>query len=646
MLKLFRSLLHSRFGVVVTLIFLAVIAVAFAAGDVVGLGGLTSLGGSDAVAKVGNRKISAATLSSAISSAVEEERQQNPKFTAKDLIAQNDVDPLLSGMINRLAVSVWGAAHGVMPSNRLIDSEITKLPAFRGADGNFSETTYRQLIQQRGFTDAQVRDDLSQSLSSKLLLSAAQIGAVMPPEVTQRLAGVITETRKGQIATLPAALFAPKGEPSEADIQAYYGAHTGDYIRPERRTIRYAEFTDAVLKTVPAPTAAEIAARYSADKDKYAAKETRKITQLILPTEAGAKAVAAEVEAGKSLEAAAQAKGLATSTISVTSKDELAGQSSADVASAVYGAATGKLVGPVKSGLGWHVLRLDSVITTPGKTLDQARAEIVNALTEENRRKAIAAFSEKVEDELDGGASLSDVAKEMGLTLSETQPLLAGGQVYGKPGESAPPVLARVIPTAFAMEGEGQPQLAEVVPNQAFVIFDVAAITPAAPAPLAEIHDQVASDFKLARGAEAAHAAALKAQAAIKQGKSFAEAMAGLGVALPPIDQVNIGREQLQAMAQQGGVAPPVQLLFTMGKGATRLMGAPHNRGWYVIRVDEVIPGTVKPDDPRLPGLQGQLAQVVANEHMQELASAMRRELKVERNPAAVRAVIQRLTGN
>lgn len=646
MLKLFRSLLHSRIGVVFTLIFLAVIAVAFAAGDVVGLGGVTSLGGGKGVAKVGNRSISAATLNSAITNAVEQERQQNPQATAKQFVEQGEVDPLLTDLINRLAVSVWGAKHGILPSSRLVDSEITKLPAFRGADGNFSETTYRQLIQQRGFTDAQVRDDLSQSLSGKLLLSAAQISAVMPKDTMMRLAGVITETRKGQIATLPSALFAPKTAPSPADIGNYYNAHKADYTRPERRTIRYVEFTDAVLKQIPAPTEADIAARYQADKAKYAPKETRKITQLILPTQDGAKAVAAEVAAGKSLEAAAQAKGLATSNIAVTSKDQLAGQSAQAVADAVYAAPTGKLIGPVKSGLGWHLMRVDAIDTTPGKTLDQARSEIVTALTEENKHKAIAAFSEKIEDELDNGSSLTDVAKELGLTPTVTAPLLANGQVYGQPGQTAAPVLARVIATAFAMEGEGQPQVAEVVPNQAFVVFDVGSIVPSAPAPLAEIRNQVASDFNLAKGAEAAHAAALKARAAMSQGKSFAEAIAAIGVPLPPIDHVDLNRQQVQAQAQQGAVAPPVQLLFTMGKGATRLMGAPNNRGWYLIKVDDVIPGTVKADDPRLAQLQGQLAQLVANENTQELANAMRRELKVERNPAAINAVTQRLTGN
>ena len=73
-------------------------------------------------------------------------------------------------------------------------------------------------------------------------------------------------------------------------------------------------------------------------------------------------------------------------------------------------------------------------------------------------------------------------AKELGLTLQQTAEITADGQVYGKPGAAVPPTLTKLVQTAFAMEKENQPQLAEVEAGKTFVIFDVTAITASAPA--------------------------------------------------------------------------------------------------------------------------------------------------------------------
>ena len=170
--------------------------------------------------------------------------------------------------------------------------------------------------------------------------------------LTSPFAGVVLERRKGAIVTLPAAAFAPATPPSDAEITAWYNGRKADYALPERRTIRYVTFGDSVLKTVPAPSDAEIAARYNANKAKYAPSDKRKLSQLVLPTEAAAKALVAEVSGGKSLEAAAQSKGLSVASLGSLDKAAFALQSSSDAANAAFSTSTGKVAGPFKSPLG------------------------------------------------------------------------------------------------------------------------------------------------------------------------------------------------------------------------------------------------------------------------------------------------------
>ena len=643
MLQFFRSFTKSKVGIGVTLAFLILIALAFASGDVSSSGNFGGIAGGDRVATVGSKRISTSELSQSTTSAVDNLRQEDPKVSLKSFLAEGGLNQVLEQLLDRTAMAAFGEKHGVIAGDRLIDSEIAKIAAFRGPDGNFSDTLYRQTLQQRGLTDARVREDIAQSLIARQLLSPADYGVSVPREAMLRFAGVVTERRIGGIALLPSASFgSATPPPSEQELASYYAAHRTAYIQPERRTIRYASFTEAALKDAPAPTEAEIVARYNANKAQYSASETRRITQLILPTEAAAQAVLAEVNAGKPLEAAASAKGLSAASIGSVSKAALSGQSSQAVADATFASSGGKIVGPVRSPLGWHLMRVDSVETKSARTLDQVRAELTAQLTEIKRRAAFSDFSAKIEEEFDGGASLTDVAKQMGLTLSETAPLTSDGKVFGSASETAPPVLVRALQTAFAMEGQNEPQLAEIEPGKLFLIFDVNTLIESAPAPLAEIQQAVTIDLQLSKGVVAAQAAAQKIQAQIRKGTDLGAAMASLGMALPPVDRVEMPRAQISG---QQNVPPPLTLLFAMSKGTVKLLRAPRNRGWYVVQLKDVIPGAVNPADPRLAGLQTELNKVMGIELGAQMRAAIRAEVGVTRNEAAIRSVAKSLVG-
>lgn len=490
MLQFFRKFLSSKFGALFALLFLGIIAFGFAAGDIAGLN-MTGIGGGDRVAKVGSQPIKATELSQAASNALENLKQKNPRASMKDMLAAGGLEKVFESMVDRLAVSVFGEDHGIVASDRLIDSEITKIPAFRGVDGKFSEATYRQMLAQRGISDALVRADLAQGLVARQILEPAGYGSTVPRELAVHYAALLREKRSGAIALLPAPLFAPKTPPTDQELSAFYASHRNQFIRPERRTIRYATFGDEALKNLAAPTDAEIAANYNANKALYAATETRHLTQLIVPTEAAARAVAAEVAKGKSLEAAASEKGLSATKLPATDKAGLSAGASPAVADAAFAAAQGALAAPARSPIGWHLIHVDGIDKRPERTLDQVRGEIVAQLTATKRRAALGDLTARLEDEFDKGGNLADAAKELGITIETTPAVTANGKGYEHPDAPLPPVIARITSAAFAMEKEGEPQVAEFEPNKTFVIFDVGEIAASAPAPLAEIKQDV-----------------------------------------------------------------------------------------------------------------------------------------------------------
>lgn len=644
MIQIFRNVIFSKIGGGVTIAFLVLIAFAFAAGDVLNFGGSGAIQSSDEVAHVGSRKVTAAEYEKAITNALEGEKAKNPQLSMKDFVRLGGADAVMREYLDQIAIVEFGKKHGIIAGDRLIDSELTKIPDLRGLDGKFDQARYQQLLQQRGVTDKQVREGFETNLIVRQAVVPAQYGASFPLYGVMRYASLLREQRQGAIALLPAAVFAPKTPPSDAEITASYNKTRNNYLVPERRVIRYATFDATAVKAPAPPSEAEVAAYYTANKARYAASETRRIVQLVVPTEPAARAVLAETAKGVSLEQAAKAKGLSTSSLAVP-KAALATQTSQAVADAAYAAKAGAVVGPVRSNLGWSLLRVDGIDTKAERTLDQARGEITTLLDEQKQRAALSDFSARIEEEFDNGSALSDVAKELNITPTVSEPVVASGQIFGKQGQTVPADLGRVVQAAFAMDRENKPQLAELEAGKKFVVFDVTKITPAAPAPLAEVKELVTQELMLEKGQAAAKAAAQRTIAAARKSGDLAAAVAQLGVpGVPPVDQVNMNRQELTTKAGQQ-VPPPLALLFSMAQGTVKLYPAPRNRGWYLVAVKQITPGTLAgASDPALIQTRQELGGV-GGEYSDLLRRAIRAELGVTRKESAIKAAQRQVTG-
>ena len=643
MIETFRKFFSSKIGLGITLAFLALIAFAFASSDVANTGTFGGVAGGDRVAVVGDKKLGTADLSQSASSALDQMRQQDPTLSMRAFIEQGGLDRVLDRLIDRTAIGEYARKYGLRAGTNLVNSEIIQIPAFRGADGNFSQEAYEGLLRQQGLSDATVRDDLATGLLTQQLAVPASFGTSFPGKIAARYAELLRERRQGTIATLPSMAFAPQGKPSNGQINAFYEANRADFIRPERRVVRYVTFGMDALDTSIEPTDNELAARFSQNKAQYAASEERMITQIIVPTEQGAKALRDQVSAGASFASVAQQAGFRPSQLGPLSKAELTEQSSAAVANAVFAASQGSIANPVRSALGWHVVRVDNIDSIPARTLADVRGELAEAIRAEKRRAAIADLSARVEEEIDDGMALADMAEQLGRDVQVSQPLTADGRVYGAPAQAAPQELAAALSTAFQMQ-EGEPQLAEVVPGQLFLIFEVGEITESAPAPLAEIRDQIEARWRMEQGAKGARAAADRILARLAKGETLAAAISAEDASLPAPDSIDLNRQQL-AQQMRGQVPAPLALMFSMAQGTSKKLEGPNDTAWFVIDLERVSVEKVASGDPIIEQTRRELAQSAGDEYFAQLVTAMREEVGVERNQSAVDAVRKLLVG-
>ena len=477
-MNVFRRIIGSRIGAAIGVAFLAIIFFAFAAGDITGTGGLQTLAGGsgDRIAKVGDETITTAEVQTLVQRAFEQQRRQDPSLTIESFISQGAVEEIYRQMVERAAVRSFANDQGIAVSKRMIDAEIAKIGAFQDASGKFDEATFRAAIGRQGINEADLRRDIESDLLSKQILVPASLGVKLPDSLVLPYASLLLETREGSIAAIPSAAFIGKDNPSEKDLAAYYKANASRFTVPELRVLRYAVIDVARFKSAAVPTDAEIAAYYDAHKADYAAKQQRSIEQLVLPTQAAAKSVADAVKGGKSLKEAAANAGLAVATFSDLTKDELRAQTNSEVANTAFATKQGELAAPVKTALGWTLVRVTGVGEIPGKTIQEARSTISHSLEEQKSQQLLSDFTGKLDDEIANGSTFEEVTKDNGLAVQNTPPVLSNGAAPGKedykPNDEVRPLLG----PAFGMEADDDPQIVPLVPQQRYALLKLGPI--------------------------------------------------------------------------------------------------------------------------------------------------------------------------
>ena len=640
MITFIRSLFGTKLGGILALVFVGLIAVAFALSDVSGnLGGGV---GSGNVAQVGSEEVAISELENNLQNRLRGERQQNPTLDMGRFLQSGGLESTLDQIINRFALTVFGEENGLGVSKRLIDSEINKIPQSKGIDGEYSAEAFQAFLSGIGLNEQAVRRDMTQGMYARQILATTIKGTRAPESMVVPYASLLLEKRTGKLASVPSILFLPKAPPSEAILAKHYKDNVVKFTIPEKRAISYALFDKSIVAAKAKPSASDIAAYYKQNAAKYAASESRFISQIIVPTEAAAKALAAKITGGQAPDIAANAGGLSVNDIPEISKSELTTAASKAVADAAFAAKSGGVATPARGSLGWYVVKVNNVISKPARTLAQVSSEIAGELEKTRAAEMLAELTTEIEDEFASGGTIGDLAKAQGLKVETTAKLLANGVDANRPDYKPIPEMQIILPAAFAIEEGGDAQLIEIIPGEKFALVAVAEIEEAAPPPLAKIKQAVAQSWAIDEASKKAKATADKLAKAVSGGKSLEAAIAELGFRLPAMQSVSGTRDELNKEGQL--LSPPLALLFSMKKGSAKTLAAPGQNGWFVVQAVEVIRGDASGQKEKLAAQRLELGQLLEREYTQQMVQAIISDVGVERNDKAIDGLKARLT--
>ena len=632
MAAFFRRMSKTTVGTVIMGLFVLAILASFALADVQSyLPGAT--GGPGTLVEVGDDAVTERELSAAMQRRLSEVRQQNPEADYSSL--SEDFPAILSSLIQSRALQAFARDHGIHLSKRLIDAEIVNIPGTRGLDGRFSQAAYEGFLQQQRMTDVEVRELIRSALASRLLLAPAAANARVPVGVATPYASMLLEAREAEIAVVPAELFATGiPQPGDADIQRFYRENSARYTVPEQRVLNIAQIGPEQVANVAA-TDQEIAAYYNANQAQYGGQAIRSLTQVVAASEAEARMLAQRARSGNGL-------GPRAATLANKTREQIA-DINENVASAAFAAREGEIVGPIRSDLGWHVIKVDAVRTEAGRPLSAVRGDIAAQLTAEKKKEALTDLVTRIEDSIADGASFAEAVRAAGVAATRTPAITAGGVARSQPGFTLPEVLAPAVRAGFEL-GEGDEPVVETLAGDAgYALVGVESIQAAAPAPLASIRDQVASDWRARQARDRARAAASAIAAKVAQGTALSAAVADAGVSLPAPEKV--ARRRIELSQFGGNVPAAIGMMFSLSEGKSRMIADPEGRGFVIVKVTKIVPGNASLQPSLISRTQSEFQEAASAEYAEQMTRAIEADVGVERNEAAIAAAKQRITG-
>ena len=620
---------------------LGLVVVAFAVtgiGDPFGSKG-SGVGGTD-IARVGKTSISDTRFLAEFDRVMRQARERNPKLTTAEAVREGAVGQVLDQMVGATALEDFGAQSGIAVSDRAVDGEIASVGAFQQG-GKFDQATYRRLLSQQRLSERELRDGLHGDLIRRQLLAPLATGLQVPQRLAEPYAALLLETRSGAVATVATAAQPAPSAPTDAQLGAYYQANAARYTVPERRSFRYALLDRELIAASVAVADTDVQKYYDTNRDALGGTEQRQLLQVVVSDEAQARALVTAIRAGASFAAAAAKLGFAAADIDLglQTQAKFAASTSAGVAKAAFAAGAGTVTEPVRSPFGWHVVQAARIVAARGRSLAEARPEILTTLRRTRAEQAVADTVARIEDALTAGTSFADVAKANGLTIGRVEKVLRDGRNPDVPGTALPATVLAVVGKAFDVDPADGATLQELGKEQ-FAMLEPGAITPPAVLPLARIRADVAAawagDQRLASAKQAADAIV----AAVGKGSSFAAALAahGAGPARP------LAGRRID-VARQPQVPPPVALFLTLPAGGTRALQAPQGQGFWVIHVDTVAPGAATELPALTAGARAEFEKTAPDELAAAFARAVERQVGASRSPSAIAAVTKRILG-
>lgn len=590
-----------------------------------GFGAVNLTGASRAIGQVGDQEIAIDEYARGLQQEIRAiEAQTRQPLPFPDAVAFGLDRAVLSRLVTAAALDNEAASLGLSVGDEMVAEQIVQIPAFQSINGSFDRDAYRFALQQAGLTEPRFEDQLRRETARSILQGAMVQSAVMPQAYIDTVIAYAGERRSFDWAVVDASqLDAPVGQPTDAELAAWYEANPEAFTTPAAKRITFAALTpDMILDQVVVDETA-LRAEYDARAAEYNTPERRLVERLVFSNEEAAAAAQARLANGETdFDALVAERGLDLADVDM---GDVAISELGAAGSDVFAAAVGAVVGPFPSTLGPALFRINGVLDAQTIPFEEARADLAAELAPDRARRIIDAQASGIDDMLAGGATLEELANdtEMELRSIDWSPEVdAGIAAYPAFRDAAATLAADDYPSLITLDDGG------------IVAMRLEEDLPPRLQDLSEVRDQAIAGW---RQAETARLLRARAETVVADFATTGD-LAALGLSVTT--ETGLTRDRFIP-----GTAPGfLEQVFQMEPGDLAVIEGPVElRGptVLIVRMDAILP----PDetDPGVIALRTRLAESARSGLAQDLFQAYVTQLQgdagVLLDQAAINAV-------
>ncbi len=507
--------------------------------------------------------------------------EQSKQQVSVELLVRNGADKqLLSEIADDESETELLNRSGINPDPSLVDNEIKKLPfAFDKVTGQFSERQFTQFLANQGLTPREAEAELTDQLTQRHFIVAAQNGFKMPYAFAALNAVIGLQNRDVSYFTLAASSVPQPAPPTDAQLTAFMHEHAQQLMRPEMRIITLALFSAKALAPTVKVDPADVQKEFNFKKDTLSSPERRTIIEIPVRSAAQAGQASARLSKGESADAIAKSFGAEAVTFPDTPQSAIPDRK---VAAAAFALPAGQVSGPVQGDLGMAVLKVIKVTPASAASFEAARPGIEADLRARAAQNQAYALSQKFDDARQGGSTVSDAARKAGVAVLSIGPVTSAGlDVEGKP---VPMLTPQILKSAFARTQGEDGDLEDAGSGEYFAVHVDRVIAPSLP-PLDEKRAILTQAFVREQVIKALKARADGLIAQIHKGATMDQAAAQAGARV--VRQA--GMQRVQAPQYKALGDEFLRGVFTARPGDVFAAGA--DNGLDIVRLDAIRPG-------------------------------------------------------
>lgn len=539
---------------------------------------------------------------------------------------------VLDQLVDEELLLQYATRRGLRVSDSALVQQIHAIPAFQ-EDGRFSAERYRTLLRASGMNTAMFERDMRRSMVLAQLEGAVVSSSFLPRRALQDLIRLSDQRREFAWIEVGTGMFVDRVEVGEEQVAEFYEANLSRFLTQETVDIEYLELSLASVADTVSVDEAAARALYEDRLRSATAQEERRASHILLTTEARsddeaqalAESLRARIEAGESF--AELAAEHSDDTETAAAGGDLGwverGSFVRELENALYALEVDEVSAPVRTGFGWHLIRLERVRGEDSlPPFEEMRAELEReARSLEAERRFYSLVDRMADLAFENPDSLDPAAGALGISVRRINDVTR----RAGPGPAGDPQVRNAAFSTEVLEHRYNSGPLELADGRVLVVRVVNHEPPRQFA-LAEVADIIHGELVRAEALRLARATADDLLARARAGEEMSELAEEAGANWHPVRSTGRFDEE----------APPALLGVVFlaphpdPDGEPVILSEDIGSGFAVFRLYDVAPGTPESmEEAQVVAIMQALGQRVGSAEFEALLRALRAEARI-----------------